>query len=35
VELDPSLAEVGDGDDAGGKYTARSIVFDHLFVTVV
>ena len=23
VELDPSLTEVGDDDDAGGKYTAR------------
>lgn len=33
MELDPSLIEAGDGDDAGGKYSARSIVFDLPFVT--
>jgi hypothetical protein len=29
------LLKARDGDDAGGKYTARSIVFVHSFVTVV
>ena len=27
VELDPSLSETGDGDDAGGKYIAHTIIF--------
>ena len=35
VELDPSLTETGDGDEAGGKYVAHSIIFYRTFLTVV